>query len=377
MNATGDSLNGKEKHSLSDKTSDHVPRLRLHLQIYKKFLYFCQMNCNQTSFPGKRRLFWLDLAKAVMLVPVILEHTEASFMWEWSDNFMLAVFWMSAGITSKPDFSIARKVRSLLLPYLVMNMLCLIFTWAYMGVPFEWRQLGGVVYGRYKMWAVPVSESNPCLMDSYNSVLWFLPSLFTAYIVFGLLVKVKGSLWNICAIAACVGITLLFRLQPFLLPWSLDTAPLFGSVIYCGRLLKLNGVFEHKTWIWLLTGLPLYVGANYLTGATNISVGDFGQSVLLWFVAATSGATAFIAFCRMSGDSCLSKTGAWFNIGALFIFGMQLVFYKWAMIAYDPWHIESWKIRTIIVLIFCFTGGKILAWIYSRVSRRLVETDPM
>lgn len=312
-----------------------------------------------------------------MLIPVILEHTEASFMWEWSDNFMLPVFWIAAGITSKPDFRVFRKVRNLLVPYLVMNLLCLIFTWAYMGVTFEWSQLEGVVYGRYKIWAAPVSESNPCLMDSYNSVLWFLPSLFTAYIVFGLLVKVKGVLWNFCAVSTCVGITLLLRLQPFLLPWSLDTAPIFGSLIYCGRLLKLSGVLDKRAWICLVTGVPLYIGANYLAGVTNISLGDFGQSVIWWFVAATSGAIAFIALCRLSGDSWVSKAGAWFNIGALFIFGMQLVFYKWAMIAYDPWHIESWKIRTIIVLIFCFAGGKILASLYFLASHRYVKTDPM
>lgn len=322
-----------------------------------------------------KRLYWLDMAKAFMLLPAILEHTEAGFLWDWCDSMVLAVFWMGAGYVSRPDFNIISKAKSLLLPYFVMSALCLIFLWTYVNEPFNQLQIEGVLYGRFKLWRDPLSELNPKLMTDMNSVLWYLPSFFLSYIVFKLLIKVKGLARNVGAIVICVVASWLMGMLPILLPWSLDTAPAFGSLIYCGRLIRLSEILKKRAVLLTFAGVVGYTVFNQLAGVTNISIGYFGNSIFYWYAAALCGATAFLALCSLCGESALSRGVAWFNRGALFIFGMQLVFTRLAQDFYAPYGIESWKIRAVIVLIFCFAGGKILSVLYSFAPRRRQPTS--
>lgn len=321
---------------------------------------------------GGRRLYWLDMAKAIMLLPAILEHTEAGFMWEWSDSMVLAVFWMGAGYVSRPDFRILSKAQVLLLPYLVMSLFCLLFLWTYLDCPFDPLQIVGVAYGRFKLWRAPLSELNPKLMTDMTSVLWYLPSFFLSYMVFRFLVRIKGLRWNLAAVIICVITSWLLSFLPVLLPWSLDTAPVFGAIIYCGRLLKQSDMLKKWVWWLLIIGIIGYTLFNWLAGTTNISIGDFGRSIFYWFAAALCGATAFISLCSLFGQSGISRGIAWFNRGALFIFGMQLVFTRLAQEeVFARYGIESWKVRTLIVLVFCFAGGKILSLLYNHVVGRL------
>lgn len=321
---------------------------------------------------GTRKL-WLDMARFLMLFPAILEHTETGYMWEPVDNMALAVFWMSAGMTSRPRFSIRRKAAALLIPYLLMSLLCIAFTVWWEHEPFDFNMIEGVAYGRFKFWRGPLGADNPRLMCAYNGVLWYLPSFFLSYLVFALLIKVKGTAGNIAAVASCLLLTWLAGFLPVLLPWSLDTAPAFGAVIYMGRLLARSGITESRGLrlpaVVCVGCAALYILFNRLTGITNISLGDFGRSVFLWFPAAVAGASALILLCRMAGNSFVNRVGSVLNRGALFVFGMQLVFYKLAEEWYSPMDIESWKVRTLIGLLFCFAGGKLLDWLYRKAVR--------
>ncbi|MDE7402368.1 MAG: hypothetical protein K2M87_03020 [Muribaculaceae bacterium] len=317
------------------------------------------------------------MAKAFMLIPAILEHTDSGSMWEWSDNMMLAVFWVSSGYVSNADFSIKWKAFRLLLPYVLMNILCLLFVWIHMDAPFEPIQLEGILYGRFKLYRGAVSAANPILMGAYNSVLWFLPSFFLSYIVFRVLISVKGIIANVGVIVICLFATWAIGLLPVLLPWSLGTAPAFGCVIYMGRLVRITGLLRKSPIICFFGGGLLYALFNYLVGFTNISIGDFGRSVFLWFPAAVCGAVAFISLCYFSGQSIFSRVVAWFNRGALFIFGMQLVFTSYILEISHPWGITMWELKAVIVLAACFGGGKILALLYNLalpVRRRNIVT---
>lgn len=318
-------------------------------------------------------MLWLDLAKAFILVPAVLEHTEACFMWEWADNMYLGVFWLASGITSRPGFSIRRKAVALLVPYFIMSLLCLFFCWWYVGEPFAPRQIEGILYGRFVFWHAPVSASNMPLMNVENSVLWFLPSFFLASLVFRTLIRVKGIWRNVIAVTSCIAATAIMECLPVLLPWSMDTAPVFGAVIYMGRLIARSHLLVSAGWrvrvAVCVASAAIYFLFNRLTGATNVSAGNFGRSVFLWFPAAVSGALSFLLLCRFAGSSWISRVGHVVNSGALFIFGMQRPLFILAVDWYAPLHVESWKIRTLIVLIFSFAGGLALSAAYRAVMR--------
>ena len=307
-----------------------------------------------------------------MLVFVILEHTEANFLSSFVDNFILSVFWFSSGYTSRGVVDFSRKAVNILVPYAVMTAICVLFTIFYLERAFEWVDVLGAAYARFTMFASAPGQENAILMPACNSVLWFLPSFFTAFCFFALLIRISRPIMQAVGILACLALTWAMTTLPVLLPWSLDTAPAFGAVMYAGYLVRSYGLYERLAYTWpvVVVCALIYIAFNCLTGPTNISIRDFGSSVWLWYPAAVSGTLSFVTLCRMFDRTFFCRMVAWFNRGALFIFGLQLVFISLAIDAYE-YRVDSWKVRVTIVLLFCFFGGKLISLLYDLAKRTL------
>lgn len=320
---------------------------------------------------SRHRVLFLDMARAIMLGFVILAHTEASFMSTFVTVALLPVFWLASGYLSSGRVDFRRKALTLLVPYVVMTVLCFIFTMVYMGWPLNLHEVFGAFYARFVFRAAPPGPGNEPLMAFFNSVLWFLPSLFTAWCFFALLSRLRTLPLQLAGVAVCLALTYASTFLPVLLPWSLDTAPAFASVMIVGRWLRQYRLMELKyaRWAMILAGTGLYVLFNYLVGPENTSIRDFGNSIWLWYPAAVSGGVVITTICRLFDNTTFCKVAAWFNNGALFIFGMQLVFIKFLEETDAFWRVESWKIRAILVLILCFFGGKLLSFLYNLALR--------
>lgn len=74
------------------------------------------------------RILWIDAAKAFALFCIIIAHTDLWPIVANIDLLRLPIFWIAAGYTSRPSFKIHTKAIKIIKPYLIMNALCLCFT---------------------------------------------------------------------------------------------------------------------------------------------------------------------------------------------------------------------------------------------------------
>lgn len=94
-------------------------------------------------------------------------------------------------------------------------------------------------------------------------------------------------------------LTWLLSKLPILLPWSLDTAFLMAIFIYAGVKLRETNLLSNNNWrLWCCILLAYYI-VSHINGYENLSIRDYGDSILL---------------CLMSGilGSCLiMKVSVW------------------------------------------------------------------
>lgn len=327
---------------------------------------------NRESGPVGRRLLGIDMAKIIGLVIVLLTHTEIYYRMAYVDNMSLPVFWICAGYTTLSAISLRRKAMKILIPYVVMSALCLLYTRCYRHEPVGWTQIEGILYARAWIEAGSPGPENPFIMTAYNSVLWFLPSLFTAYCLYKFILLTRGVRTQslLCALSLAVMYQLTYL--PVLLPWSLDTVFFYAPLMWVGGMLRRHDLIARGGWRLALACAVLYLCINYLTGPTNYSVRDLGAWWPAAFGCAVTGVIPLLWFCSLFERTWLAVAMSWLNRQALFIFGMQMVFINLAIEYFGPTVIFSWKLRVLIILIYCFAGGTAIGWLY-RLAERPVK----
>lgn len=300
------------------------------------------MTSDSTSYPllGRRpRLTWVDAAKCVAVIATAFGHTAGlpylSPVVTWLDNMLLPLFWVVAGYTSSPGFSLARRFRAIMVPYMWMSLICLVYTVivSHGNVPGLWW--AGILYGRFRIMADAAGPGGIRLMDIHNAVLWFLPSLFTGYALYRAILAVRSLRLQALTVALCLLVASLTVRLPVLLPWGLDLAFFVAPLMWCGGLVRRFDILNRYPWQALFVCAPVYVLFNYLTGPTNYSLRDYGAyGPVCAFCCALPGALAFLVLFRAAAQvkilNCISRWLASLNTESLYIFGLQLLFFNLA-----------------------------------------------
>lgn len=283
---------------------------------------------DSTGRPRAVRLEWVDMAKGLALIGIIISHTSLTGCVSYIDNMLVPVFWVCAGFTSKPDFSIRRKGQALLRPYFIMAAICLVYALIFTPDKVDWRSVAGIVYSRYKLFADRTGESSFLMMRIHDSVLWFLTSLFTAYCLLKVLFLPNSVKWQSAAAVASLFVGYLMRFLPVLLPWSIDTAFFIAPQMWCAYRLRRSGLVERCPATLLTACVVLYVITHAICGETNFSIRYFGESYTASAVNGFTGAVACMIACRYLRQTRMCRFMAAFNRQALYIFGLQLVFFS-------------------------------------------------
>lgn len=311
---------------------------------------------NYPSANKRPRLRFVDGAKGFALIAVMLGHTAGGCLVSYIDNFLLPLFWVAAGFTSRPDFSLRRKFRSLIVPYLLMSAVCLLFTAIQAPSSIGWRSLLGVIYSRFSILPFDDSGSHLVLMNLNNSVLWFLTSLFTAYCLFRVILSCGGVRSQALASVACVSCGFFYQFVPILLPWSIDTAFFIAPLMWCGSMLRRCRVFERYGWRVLLLSLPLYALCNAYAGPTNYSVRLMGDFYPASFGCALTGAVSLMTVFMYIERTYINKVFAFVNEKALYVFGLQLIFITAASYVCGHLHMSLWQ-TVACQIILAVVGG--------------------
>ena len=252
------------------------------------------------------RIGWIDTAKGIGLLCVILGHLHIPLVDTWVYFFHMPLFFFLSGVVfsgGKYDFKtfLGKKLRSLVIPY---------FT------------LGG---GIFLFWCLLYAlDGNPgadylemlkkFLVQEHWWTVWFLACLFLTEVIYYGIHRLFGKDARIASAVSAVlcGFGILrYRLGWGSLPWNLDVAlvaQFFFHLGFCfkGVAPKLGRFDGLKTipkllLVGLMMGLDLVLGfvCIRVSGASlDMSVGWYGN-VLLVFPSALCGIGGVILLARM------------------------------------------------------------------------------
>lgn len=267
----------------------------------------------------RERLTFLDVAKGIGILLVLMGHgTGFLFGGAYITAFYMAMFFVVAGYVYKPGKvsckdAVKKRFVRILVPYFAYNglLFCYYLAKEIAGGSLDIRELciavGGVFYSRNALWAA--GEDNIYFFRMANDPVWFLTAMCSAAAIFYPVVDKCLENWRKCAwiMAGLLVLAMALSYLPILLPWSVDSAPLFAFYMVAGAVLGQKKFFqkEHSAGkrIGMCVLIAASVGLRIWNGSTNLSVrayGDYGGlSVYIVAFIGVAGSVLLLSICRM------------------------------------------------------------------------------
>lgn len=251
------------------------------------------------------RKHYVDVAKGMAMLLVIVGHCHAYIPQSINTiiySFHMPLFFALTGITFNPDKYrtvkelIVKRIRSLLLPYVVLCLLLLIYQIVFIDqfcYSVDWlKQLIGIA----------VSWRGTALYGS----MWFIPALFCAEIPLYLLTRKYQDNYKALGIWAAalyaIGAVILCYVKGFI--WSLDLLPINLSFLLCGYLYshlstQSHEFFKRNVTTIILLAVTIAAGSlNYhQNGWYEMYSGYIGNPVL-FLISALCGTLASLSICQ-------------------------------------------------------------------------------
>ena len=258
---------------------------------------------------NKARFEYLDIAKAILIITVLLVHCidpegKIPFWAKLFCSFNMPLFFAICGVTSHKaqDYSLkdfwdflGRNAFALILPY---------FIWGLIYSPFNLKAMGVLLYGSGNMIIANGAGNNQC---------WFLPCLFLARVgMYGIIfIEQKIYRYRVPVLflfsAVSFAIGFLAPMQENGYPWCADIAFVAMGFMILAHLnsdylnamdrkpIWLQGVLAIGTGTLLLLG-NLY-GATDVTGFVSMCTSEYGN--VFWFL-----------FNALAGTVCVRSTSS-------------------------------------------------------------------
>lgn len=245
----------------------------------------------------KKRLDWLDIAKGLGIIAVVLSHSQcSSLIWIVSACYV-PVFFVCSGYTlrRKQDQSfkmfVKQKTRRLLLPYVLGMILILAFNFLagmVLHQPFDvFRSTIGALYSRAELF--PDGTDNNIMMLPMNSQpMWFLTALLISLVSTWPLLRWRDKRSSAFMVALLLFTAYLFSLLPILLPWSIDCMPVFVIMILFGSFVR-NHEWMKLPWWHYFVMLIVYILLLCFNDSFNISIREYGISISVTVLSALLG----------------------------------------------------------------------------------------
>ena len=255
----------------------------------------------------KKRILWMDIAKAFGILIVLIVHGGLSLgpVTFLGGMFYMPVFFVLAGMTFKrreeESFGVfvKKKAHRLLAPYFGYNLFLFLFFFVKDSLLVgkvsldSFFPLLGILYSRNCLFRMDAVH-NIYFMQILNAPTWFLTGLFVSLIVFWVLMEAsKGELRKLQIMNGGVLLlaVMLHYFCPILLPWSIDCALYAVSFLTFGKALQEYGYVEklYKRPLLLFLLAAAFVGLSFVNGSVNMSVGEYGHSMVLYLLVGGMG----------------------------------------------------------------------------------------
>lgn len=181
----------------------------------------------------------IDVMRGIGIILVVLGHTYHNSGMLYL--FHMPLFFMLSGSVlnyTRHKYSIGRRFKGIMVPYFVFSILCFIY-WAFVESNFRPIHDEALFGGYLGTFNIKVQQfiniflaENSTNAYTYNIVMWFLPCLFVADLIYAKIKKAKG-LWGI--IMAFIALYYLWVSKLPCLIWSLNIAVLVVPFVYIGH----------------------------------------------------------------------------------------------------------------------------------------------
>lgn len=255
---------------------------------------------------SQNRIEWIDTAKGLGLILVILGHLHIPYAATWIYFFHMPLFFFLSGTVysgQKYNFKdfIIRKIKSLIIPYFTLG----IVIWLFYAVVNIFISTEDSLYGSN------IEMLKGMLVQEHYWTIWFLAALFLTEVIYYFMDKLVGNnkiALLLISILVCVFGLIRYRLGWGSLPWNLDIALVAQFFYHIGRWFRYNNklqkmVFSIKKRDTIFC-MMVCLGLNILFGCLGIklahssldmSVGLYGNE-LLTILSAFSGIFFTLSF---------------------------------------------------------------------------------
>jgi fucose 4-O-acetylase-like acetyltransferase len=270
------------------------------------------------------RISWIDIAKAVSLVSVILIHsTPRDFVSAILTGFVMPAFFILYGVAHNNEKHrsnlreyLSGRFKSLMIPYLILSFVMIVMYYLfYPQINLGFTPLDALfwfIYGNGPIGRV--------------THLWFLRTMFFAIVLFSIIDKFlnnKSGLTRLSIIlgAPVLGVFFKYATGVELVPWGADAVLISLSFIMIGH--EIRRVNQLLPWsidklfdgVTVLVSLIVYVLLASFNGFVNIGESLYGQSILIYIVTGVLGTYVLCALSyHLSRENrVISRLAARFN----------------------------------------------------------------
>lgn len=211
----------------------------------------------------KQRIEWIDTAKGLGIICIILGHMGTGKLGAWFYTFHVPLFFFLSGyvFSSNYDFLcfFLKKVKGILIPYLGLGVPMLVFDTILTNESFE------TILCKF-------------LLQERCWTLWYLSVLFLIYFLFYSLFKIVRSHFVIGAISLSASIFgyIYYRNGGGALPWNVDIVAMSMPFFFSGIWYKQKRSWKLDAGVGIVIGLFLNCILAYMYGGIDMYGGSYG-----------------------------------------------------------------------------------------------------
>jgi len=276
---------------------------------------------------NNNRKKFIDILKGMGILLVVSGHIYGPLM-SWALPCYVPLFFVASGYCTNKTVKIKGKFQKLIIPYFIFSFILLVLS----GHPIDIKDILGILYSRWCLYPLRC-DNNIFLLRFGNGPLWFLTSMFVAYIFFMIIQQSNKRIW---ILTLYFTLTYILSFLPILLPWSIDTAFLMAIFIYCGTQIREKNLLQKINRKCFLVIILLYILLMIFWGNINLSVRIYGRSLIILLVSAIIGSLILMKISQILENCHIGKKLELIGKHSLSIFCLHIPF------------INIWKDLTII-----------------------------
>ena len=268
------------------------------------------------------RYQWVDTCKTIGLLLVIIGHgrlLEEEYQ-QWIFSFHMPLFFVLSGMLYKyksPLETIKHDFKRFLIPYLIINMICLVIQGCIMAY------LGQLTITNFihRFIAIFVVACHSGDFNPVSAPTWFIIALFIDRIMLSLN---KNGLYYICMFILSIIGCVLLKMIKFDIWIPFDSAMMAFPFLVIGYYSKTI-LYRHFDSLFSVLFIILSVSCltlfNYLNGPVDMNSNSYGKYILLFYFDGILGTLLVIVITKKLPKMAIDGFCSMISKGALLIVG--------------------------------------------------------